>query len=236
MEMAQSYSCVIVDDDEIDRLTTLSHVRKNPIFEVKGLFFSAEEALPQIKACLPDVAFFDIDMPGISGLELRRQLQQIPACIFITSFPDYAVESFELEALDFIVKPINADRFAKTVARIEEYFSTKEKAQLYDHHFGVETIFIKEGSEQIRLSVNDIFYLQAFGDFTHVVTKKRKYCVLANLGALVQEEQFSGIIRIHKSYAVHAHKIDSIKANEVFLGDTRLPIGRAYKNALSLFK
>ncbi|MBC7937938.1 MAG: response regulator transcription factor [Rhizobacter sp.] len=230
--MNASYPCIIVDDDDIDRLTTLSHVRKHPLFDVAGLYTSAEEALKEIENKLPSIAFFDIDMPGISGLELRRKLQQIPVCIFITSFSDYAVESFELEALDFIVKPLKSERFQKTVQRITAYFAVKEKAALYEHQTGPGNIFIKEGSEQIKLSMHEVLYLEAFGDFTHVVTEKRKYCVLNNLGSLIKEEGFSSFIRIHKSYAVQKHLIEKIRSQEVLIKNISLPVGRAYKDVL----
>ncbi len=231
--MAASYPCIIVDDDDIDRLTTLSFVKKYPFFDIRGVYTSAEEALEQIAGDVPSIAFFDIDMPGISGLELRRKLQQIPACIFITSFPDYAVESFELEALDFIVKPVKTERFEKTVQRIQSYFEVKERSDLYEHKVGPGNIFIKEGNEQVKLSLHEILYLEAFGDFTHIVTGKRKYCVLNNLGSLIKENNFSAFIRIHKSYAVQKHMIDKIRSQEVFVKDISLPVGRAYKDVLN---
>ena len=234
--MTKSYTCIIVDDDDIDRLTTLSYVRKNPMFEVRGLYASAEDALEKMQDDLPAIAFFDIDMPGISGLELRQQLLQIPACIFITSFPDYAVESFELEALDFIVKPVKAERFEKTAERIRAYFEVKEKAALYEHQTGPDAIFIKEGTEQVKLSLREVLYLEAFGDFTHIVTPKRKYCVLKNLGSMIKETGFSSFIRIHKSYAVQKHFIEKMSSKEIFIRDISLPLGRAYKDALSQLK
>lgn len=234
--MAASYSCIIVDDDDIDRLTTLSFVKKYPLFDIRGVYSSAEEALKNIQTDIPAIAFFDIDMPGISGLELRRQLQQIPACIFITSYADYAVESFELEALDFIVKPIKADRFEKTADRINRYFEVKEKANQFEHNIGPGNIFIKEGTEQVKLLLTDILYLEAFGDFTHVITEKRKYCVLNNLGGLIKEKNFSSFIRIHKSYAVQKHMIDKIRSQEIMIKDFTLPVGRAYKEVLNQLK
>src|SRR4051812_40341776 len=100
-------SCIIVDDNELDRLTVVSYVRKCSFLEIAGSFSSAEAALAFIQQHKsPDVIFLDIDMPGMNGLELKKQLGKVPACIFITSHPEYAVEGFEIEALDFIVKPL----------------------------------------------------------------------------------------------------------------------------------
>ena len=233
--MAASYPCIIVDDDDIDRLTTLSFVKKYPLFNITGVYASAREALEQISH-IPAIAFLDIDMPGISGLELRTRLEQVPACIFITSFADYAAESFELEALDFIVKPIKAERFEKTVNRIKSYFETKEKADMFEHQVGPGNIFVKEGNEKVKIALPDIWYLEAFGDFTHIITANRKYCVLSSLGALVKQQDFSSFIRIHKSYAVQKHQVEKVKAQEVLIKNISLPVGRAYKDALNQLK
>ncbi|RYY58067.1 MAG: response regulator transcription factor [Chitinophagaceae bacterium] len=234
--MPATCTCIIVDDDDIDRLTTLSFVQQHPLFRVTGQYNSAESALQDLNHHLPDVAFLDIDLPGISGLELRRQLDKIPACIFITSFSDYAVESFELEALDFIVKPIRAERFTKTVERITRYFEVKEKADSFGHNISPGSIFIKEGVEQVKLSLSEILYLEAFGDFTQVVTTGRKYCVLSNLGALIKQPGFSTFVRIHKSYAVEPARIEKTRSLEVIVNNISLPVGRAYRDTLRQLK
>ncbi len=234
--MALAWPCIIVDDDEIDRLTTVSFVKKYPFLAITGVYSSAEEALEKTANQLPAVAFLDVDMPGLSGLELRKKLDHIPACIFITSFPDYAVESFELAALDFIVKPIRGERFEKTAQRIQEYFTIREKSNLLEHTLGGDTIFIKEGHEQIKLSLHEVLYLEALKDFTNVVTEKRKYCVLSSLGNLLKEPGFSSFIRIHKSYAVQKNFIDKVKGQELFIRNIILPVGRVYKPALEQLK
>lgn len=234
--MASAWPCIIVDDDEIDRLTTVSFVKKYSFLSITGVYSSAEEALEKTANQLPSIAFLDVDMPGLSGLELRKKLDSIPACVFITSYPDYAVESFELSALDFIVKPIRSERFEKTAQRIKDYFTVREKSSLLEHTLGGDSIFIKEGHEQIKLSLHEILYLEALKDFTNVVTEKRKYCVLSSLGNLLKEPGFSSFIRIHKSYAVQKNFIDKVKGQELFIRDIVLPVGRVYKPALEQLK
>lgn len=234
--MASAWPCIIVDDDEIDRLTTVSFVKKYPFLTITGVYSSAEEALEKTANQLPAIAFLDVDMPGLSGLELRKKLDSIPACVFITSYPDYAVESFELAALDFIVKPVRGERFEKTAQRIKEYFTIREKSNLLQHTLGADTIFIKEGHEQIKLSLHEVLYLEALKDFTNVVTEKRKYCVLSSLGNLLKEPGFSSFIRIHKSYAVQKNFIDKVKGQELFIRNIILPVGRVYKPVLDQLK
>jgi two-component system, LytTR family, response regulator len=232
----KQYRCIIVDDDEIDRLTTLSFVKKYPLLALAGTYSNAEEAYNATVDNLPDIAFLDVDMPGMSGLALRKRLTDIPACIFITSYSDYAVESFELAALDYIVKPIKAERFAKTVERIQHFFITKEKAHLLDHTLGADSIIIKDGLHQKKIHLHQILYLEALKDYTSIVTTSGKHCVLSSIGNLLKEVSFQSFVRIHKSYAVQKHFIEKIKGQEVFFQNISLPIGRAYKDALEVFK
>ena len=231
--MSRIYNCIIADDHEIDRLSVAAAIKRHPFMQVSGMYSSAEDALASVNKTLPDIAFFDIDMPGISGLQLRKQLLDIPVCVFITSYPDYAVDSFELAALDFIVKPLKADRFAITAERIKTYLEIKHKADLLDVTLGADTIFIKQGHEQVKLSLHEVIYLEALKDYTIIVTAQKKYSVLTSLGNLLKEKPFEQFIRIHRSYAVQKHFIERIKAQEITVNNVVLPVGRNYKEAVS---
>ncbi len=230
--MQKVYTCIIVDDEEVDRLTVVHFAKQYSFLNITGSFENAETALQFAKTNPPDVLFLDIDMPGLNGLELRKELAAIPACIFITSYPDYAVESFELEALDFIVKPVKADRFAKMAARLQAYLDIKHKATLLDHSLGGDTLFIKDGHEHIKLLLHDIIYLEALRDYTSIVTAAKKHTVLSTLGNLLEQKAFQQFVRIHRSYAVQKHFISKITPKEVFIQDMILPVGRSYKEAL----
>ncbi|GAB2814677.1 LytR/AlgR family response regulator transcription factor [Ferruginibacter profundus] len=230
--MQQVYNCIIVDDEEVDRLTVTHFAKQYPLLNVMGSFGTAEEALQFAQKVAPDVLFLDIDMPGLNGLQLRKELAGIPACIFITSYPDYAVESFELEALDFIVKPLKAERFAKTMVRLQTYLDIRRKAALLDYSLGGDTLFIKDGHHQVKLQLHDIIYLEALRDYTSIVTATKKYCILSTLGNLLEQKAFQMFIRIHRSYAVQKHFINKITPKEIFVHDIILPVGRTYKNAL----
>ncbi|RYY55370.1 MAG: response regulator transcription factor [Chitinophagaceae bacterium] len=225
----RTYRTVIIDDNEIDRLSAVAHTRRFPFLEISGVYASADEAIPALAGNPPEVLLLDIDMPGTSGLELRRIHGDRAACIFITSYPSYAVESFELAALDFLVKPIDKLRFEKTMERLKDYLEIRDKAELFECSLGAGSIFIKDGHQQVKIPMHDIIYLEALKDYTRVVTPTKKYCVLSILGKLLQEAAFSSFIRIHRSYAVQKHFIQRITSQEVILKDITLPIGRSYK-------
>ena len=138
------YNCIIVDDDDIDRLTTQLFCQQHPSLKITGSFTNGTEALEFAKQNSVDVVFLDIDMPDINGINLKKQLDFIPVCIFITSHAEFALESFELSVLDFIVKPITTDRFAKAMLRAENYLSIRYKANLLDHTLGGDALFINQ--------------------------------------------------------------------------------------------
>jgi two-component system LytT family response regulator len=229
----KTYNCIIADDDEIDRLTTQSFCRHYSFLKIAGSFESSLEAIEFAKKNKPDVMLLDIDMPGISGIEIRKQLENIPACIFITSHPEFAVESFELSVLDFLVKPLKANRFAIAMERLESYLNIRHKASLLEHTLGGDTLFIKDGHEHFKIQLHDIIYLEALKDYTGIITAQKKYCVLTPLGNLLKEHTFRNFIRIHRSYAVQKHFVSKMSSKEVFINDIILPVGRSYKDALA---
>ena len=228
-----NYNCIIVDDNELDRLTLVSYVRRYPIIQIAGVFESAAQALVYTqKNAVPDVLFLDIDMPGMNGLELRKQLGQIPACIFVTSHPEFALEGFETAALDYIVKPLKGDRFAKAMERLDRFLEIHHKAELLDYTLGENTLFIKDGHHHIKLQLHEIIYLEALKDYTGIITPKKKYCVLTPLGNLLKEKAFQTFVRIHRSYAIQKHFIKEISAREIMVNEVLLPIGRSYKESV----
>ena len=232
MNPKNSYNCVIIDDNEIDRLTAWAYAKKYPFLTIVGVYSSAQEAFNEIQNKSIDVLLSDIDMPEMTGLEFRSKMRHIPACIFITAFPDYAAESFEVDAFDFLVKPIKAERFEHSMTRLQNYFELKQKAELFEYSLGGNTVFIKDGHEQIKLNLHDIVYLEALKDYTRIVTTSKKYSVLSSIGNLLQEAAFQSFIRVHRSYAVQRHYVERITAQQVFVQNYSLPIGRSYKDVL----
>lgn len=230
----ENLNCIIVDDNEIDRLTVLSYAKRFPNLSILGAFEDSAEALVAIENNKIDILFLDIDMPGLSGVELRKKANQVPACIFITSHPEFAVESFELETLDFIVKPLKLDRFEQTVRRITDFFDIKNKATLFESSLGGDVIYIKEGHEQTKVKLHEILYLEALKDYTLIITPQKRHCVLSSIGTLLKENHFQSFIRIHRSFAVQKQFIHKINTQEIILNNNiSIPIGRSYKDNLN---
>ena len=226
-------NCIIVDDNEIDRLTVLSFAKKFSNLSILGSFSNSNAALTAIETNDVDILFLDIDLPQLSGVELRRKVIQVPVCIFITSHPEFAVESFELDTLDFIVKPLKFDRFENTMRRITDFFEMKNKASLFESSIGGDVIYLKEGHEQIKVKLHEILYLEALKDYTLVVTAQKRHCVLSNIGLLLKEVSFQSFVRIHRSFAVQKQFIDKINSHVIILNNNlAIPIGRSFKDNL----
>lgn len=224
-------TCIAVDDSELDRLVLSQYLSRFQQMTVKGIFPHPQKALSAIREFTPDVIFLDIDMPDMSGLELRRKVSEIPVCVFITSHPEYAVESFELETLDYLVKPFTFERFSKTMERIGEYFDLREKAIEFESQKEEKVFYIKEGHKRVRLLLQQVSYLKAFQNYTLIYTPDKKHCILFTLGALLEDEIFSDFIRVHRSYAVQKSFVETFSSREIQLstGD-KIPVGRSYKD------
>lgn len=229
------FNCIIIDDDEIDRLTVVSYAKRFSNLKIIGVFENAEKALPLLEKEKIDILFLDIDMPSLNGLDFRKKAMEISVCIYITAHPEHAVESFELDTLDFIVKPIKIDRFTQTVSKIEDYMELKHKAQLFESTIGGDVIYIKEGHTETKVKLHDILYLEALKDYTKIVTSTKRHCVLTSIGNLLKESHFQSFVRIHRSFAVQKQYIEKKMTNELLLNNgTLIPIGRSYKENLSL--
>lgn len=229
-----SIKCIIIDDEDIPRLKAYSIIKKHACFSIIGMFESYDAALSTLQKNNIDVLFLDIDMPEINGIEIRKKLTDIPACVFITSHPEFAADSFDIDTLDFIVKPLTDERFSKTVQRLNAFFEIREKINLFETSFIDDYILIKEGYEKIKIKLYNIIYIEALKDYCILITKEKKHYVLSNIGNLLKNKNFESFIRIHKSYAVQKQYIAKINPHKITLtNETQLPVGERFKENLT---
>lgn len=229
----EKINCVIIDDDEVAMLKVVSLARKFPVLNILGYFTSADVAFSVIEKEKVDVLFLDIDMPDINGLEFRRKMMRVPVNVFITSHTEHAIESFELDTLDFIVKPLRLERFEKTVRRIEEFMEIRRKATMFEISSANDFIYIKDGYDKVKVKLYDILYLEALKDYTILVTDQSRYCVLYSIGNLIKESNFQSFVRVHRSFAVRKNLVKKIGTQQITLvNNISIPIGNSYKENL----
>lgn len=224
-------NCIIVDDNLMARMAM-----KKLVEQVKDLSLVAEcenamEAYNLVKKKPVDLLLLDIEMPGMTGIELTKNLgKNKPFIIFTTAKTDYAVDAFELNVVDYLVKPIEPSRFLKTVERVKEAMdSNREQIEVKDKEF----VFVKDNGVLKKIGADEILYLEAMGDYVKVFTSQKFHIVHATLKSIEEKLSSQKFMRVHRSYIVALNKIDFIEEGVININGTAIPVADAYKNVLN---
>lgn len=223
----------IVDDDETARLLIEAYAQPHKDLQLQGSFEHPLDAISFINNNQPDLLFLDIEMPLLNGIDFLRSLKKPPLCIFITSHPEFAIEAFELFALDYILKPITEDRLNTAIVRAKTFLDIQQKAVAYEHKIEQETIIIQEGYETHRVQLSDILYLEALKDYTRIFTKHKNYITLGNLSRILESFNVPSFTRVHRSYAVNSSLINSFTDNNISIQGTEIPVGKTYRSIVN---
>lgn len=228
---------LVADDNEVDRISIEVLAGSYPYLNLIGSYAHPLEALEAIKSTRPQLVFLDVDMPDASGIELLKMVRDIvPMAVLITAYPEFALEGFELSALDYILKPLTEERFAQAMKRVAEYWEMKQKSLAYDVLVEKDMITIKQGHDQMRLPINDIVYLEAMQDYTKLVLEGKQYMTLINLSRFLEQLPVKRFMRVHRSYAVAIDKIQKISGHEVCThNNILLPVSKTYRRELKDF-
>ena len=231
--MADLLKYLIVDDEEIDRLALESAASGFSFLQKIAVCSHALEAFELITRFTPDIVFADIEMPGMNGLELIKRLSgKIPAPVFITSHPEFAIDGYDIEAFDYLLKPVTKERFTKCAFRLRDFFQLRAKVSALEKENESDFIVIKEGYDKYKIGIRDILYLEAMKDYTKLVTTTGNHLVLCTLAGLYERLPAEKFVRIHRSYIVNRDKLNATKGNKIFVATYELPVGKLYKNAL----
>ena len=217
--------CIIVDDEPIARKILEEFVRKTNHLELIGSCSSAIEANEIVRKGDIDLIFLDIEMPEMSGLDLLKSLNKIPNVIMVTSKEKYAVEAFEFDVADYILKPPTYVRFLKAVNKVNESLNS-------NNHSTENFIFLKIDSRLIKIDVNSIYYVEANGDYATVYTAEKNHTIYSTMKALENKINNDNFIRVHRSYIINLSKVTDIEDNNLLVNKKIIPIGASYKNEL----
>ncbi|MEO7046340.1 MAG: LytTR family DNA-binding domain-containing protein [Ferruginibacter sp.] len=235
--MEKEIQFIAIDDNPIDTLVLKEYANAFPFLKCVGTFLSPSEAIENIEKIKPDLVFLDIEMPEFTGIDVLRKIREnVPMAVFITSHAEFAIDGYELSALDYILKPLSEERFAVCANRIADYWQMKQKAILYEVHFEQEALIIKEGHSQVKLPQHEIIYLEAMQDYTKVVTDKKNYLTLTTLGNFMDKLSTDKFLRIHRSYGVAIKKITKLDTAQISINGLQLPIGKSYRSILRNLK
>ena len=224
------YKAIIIDDEPLAIDVITHHLKRFSNFEVIKTFTDSVEAFNFLKeGHKVDVAFTDIAMPEISGIELVKLSKAKTRFIMTTSFSQYAVESFDLEVIDYLLKPISFERFCKAISRFESLENTKGQ------HNPEPSFFVKEGDEFIKILVRDIDYIEGLKDYVKIITGKNYCLALKSLKSIEEVLSIYQFMRIHKSYVVPLAKISQYNGKCVIINNAEVPVGSSYREALKVY-
>ncbi len=221
---------IIIDDDEIDRAVIETEAAKFSFLEKIASCSNPLEAIAIITRFSPDIIYLDIEMPVMNGIELMRKKITADALpVFITSHPEFALESYELDAFDYLLKPVSSERFARCAYRLRDFYQMRTKAFTFDTEQDQDFIIIKQGYDKYKIPLHDILYLEAMRDYTRITTVSKQYLVLTTLNGITEKLPSNVFMRIHRSYVVNRNKVDAIQKNKIKIQSQELPIGKLYK-------
>lgn len=222
--------CIIVDDEPLSQEVLLRYISDIKQLNLVAVCNDALEAIASLREQNVDLIFLDINMPRISGLQLIKSLQNPPLVIFTTAYPEFAVEGFEVAAVDFLLKPFSFDRFLKAVNKAFDIKSS-EKIQNSQE----EILWLKSDKKLNRVNIADIDYIEAVGDYVKLVCSSYNLIVHETMQGMMEMLKTSGFIRIHRSYIVHPGKIEYVEGNQVKIDETILPLGASYREEFFKF-
>lgn len=230
--------CIIVDDEPLALDLLESYVLKTPFLELMSKFTSPFEAMQYVTANKVDLIFLDIQMPGITGIEFSRVLQNGPKVIFTTAYSQYALEGFKVDALDYLVKPFNYQEFLKAANKALTWFGMlnklpEEKKVDSDDN----AIFVKSEYKLLKIEYEKIIYIEGLKDYVkiYLTDQPRPVLTLMTLKSLEEKLTPHNFMRVHRSYIVNLNKISIIERNRIVFGSTYIPIAEGYKEKFQGF-
>jgi len=227
--------CLIVDDEPLARALIRGHVEKLENFEIVAECGDAMKALNVLREKQVDLIFMDIQMPQITGIEFLKTLKHTPKVIITTAYREYALEGFELDVVDYLLKPITFERFLKSVNKF--YQTNPDEVQLVsrasaDKIADESFIYVKENKKIVKVYLSEIKYIEGLSEYVQIHTDKRKIITKTSMTQMEEKLLSENFLRIHKSYIVSISKIEAFTANTIEINGKELPIGRSFKNAV----
>jgi DNA-binding LytR/AlgR family response regulator len=222
-------SCIIIDDEPLARKGLKEYIADTDFLQLVGEYDNPLNAGDLIRKGEVQLLLLDIEMPKLTGLEFFRTLQQPPPVIFTTAYPQYALDGFEVNALDYLVKPISFERFFKAALKAKEYYEVREKNSAETSQ-AREYFFIKADNKLIKLRYDEILFAEALQNYVVIHTSERKYITYLTFRAIEDYLPPNEFLKTHKSYLVSASRIDSIEGNNIRIGQHDIPISRNLKD------
>jgi two-component system, LytTR family, response regulator len=231
-------NCVIIEDEPLARNLMVEYVKKVPSLNLIEAFSNPLAAMETLRSASIDILFLDVQMPEITGISLLKILKKKPIVVLTTAYSQYALEGYELDVADYLLKPITFERFLKSVDKITQRLETVHVVQQASAEPLTSVpafIFVKDGTKLVKVKLDEILYIEGLKDYVTIHTINQKIVTLQRLKALEEQLPATQFIRIHNSYIVSLGAIDVIHKNEVLIKGVTLPVGDTYRKSFKEF-
>jgi len=219
-------NCIIVEDEPAAQSILQNYIAKCPDFRLSGTFYDAISAQLFLDSNPVDLIFLDINLPEMSGVSFLRSLVRPPLVIFTTAYSQYAVDGFDLEAVDFLLKPFSFERFCKAANKAREKIKTKSEVPL------PSKIAVKSDKKIYQIAVDDILFVESCGDYVQVHCVNKKITVHGTLKSWEEKLNGSQFVKVHRTIIVNLQKVDHIDGNTICIGEHKLPVSEQYKEQI----
>lgn len=219
---------IIIDDEQPAINILSSFVNKVPFLNLQLATTNAYEGLQQLNSTTIDLLFLDVEMPDITGLELLKSLNKKPQVVLTTAYEKYALDGYELDVLDYLVKPIRFERFLKAANKAHHW----HQLPLQPSKENTEALIIKVNYKNVRVSFTDILYIEGLKDYIKIYTPQGRFLTRLNLKAVFEKLPKGQFIRVHRSFIVNETKITAFQKGQLFLDKLSIPVGTSYQEAL----
>lgn len=231
----QTLRCLIVDDEKLAQELLRTYVHKMPNLELVNTASTALEAMQILQAEQVDLLFLDIQMPDLTGLEFLRSLRHPPATILTTAYSEYAVESYELQVIGYLLKPIEFERFFQAVHKaanqLQNNIQTVDKQPIkVKELIKKDYFFVKADSKIVKVNINEILYIEALQKYVRIHTQQERIVTLLSLSKILEELPSNQFIRIHRSYIINLEQIENVEGNMVKIMNQKLPISKGQRD------
>jgi two-component system LytT family response regulator len=224
--------CLVVDDDPLSVQIVLNCINNTPFLTAAGSFTNPIEAAEALRTAPVDLLFLDVEMPLLSGIELLGMLQHPPLVVLITSSKDYAVQAFEHAVVDYLVKPVSYARFLqasqKALEMAERRAVTAGPDAIEAPDADADFTFVKVDNKLVRVGFDEVRYVEALGDYVHIVTGQSKLIVYSTMKAVEEKFPSSRFVRVHRSFIVNFNRVQALEDNSVIVEGKHIPVGQTY--------
>lgn len=226
------YTCLIIDDEKLARQLIENHLAKIEIFKVVASCKSAIEAINILNIQHIDLLFLDVEMPVLLGTDFYKNLVQKPKVIFTTAYREYAVDGFELNAIDYLVKPITFSRFFKAIEKFSASQNSKTEIQINDNKIQNNSyIFVTEDRKQVKILFDEILFIESIKNYIKIKKENKSHLVKYSISAF-QNVLDSRFLRVHRSFIINKDKVTAYTKHDIEIGKIEIPIGESYKTTL----